>query len=97
MNEIAIIEIDNLLGLVDAARLNTDEILIMEKAGLDPSDGAGYYEATNYLLGWRSRYNPNTVSQQKVLAKLAGMENIVLPEPAFELPQVHVPIFALGL
>lgn len=97
MNEIAIIEIDNLLGLVDAARTNGDELLIMDKAGLDPVDDQGYYEAANYLLGWRSRYNPNTVSQQKTLAKLAEMEGIGLVTPTFETPQVNVPIFAMGL
>lgn len=97
MNEIAIIEIDNLLGLVDAARTNTDEIIIMEKAGLDPVDEQSYYEAANYLLGWRSKYNPNTVAQQKTLSKIAEMEGIILVEPAFEVPQVNIPIFAMGM
>lgn len=97
MTPIAIIEVDNLLVLVDAARTTGDELIIMEKAGLDPVDEQGYYDAANYLLGWRSAYNANAYHQALKLCEIARMDSITLEPPVKRTPEVNVPIFALGL
>lgn len=97
MNESNIIEVDALLKLVEAARLTGNEIVKLEKAGHNPSDDEGYYLTAQQTLIWRTSYNANAKGQLEALAELADLDSITLPEPVIEVPEVHVPVFAIGL
>lgn len=97
MNESNIIEVDALLKLVESARLTGNEIVKLNKAGHNPSDDEGYYLTAQQTLVWRTSYNANAKGQLEELAELALMDSVVLPEPVIEVPEVHVPIFGIGL
>lgn len=97
MNTDNVIEVDALLKLVDAFRLTPNEIVKLNKAGHDPSDEEGYYLTAQQALVWRSTFNAQAAQQLEALAELASMESIELPPPAIETPEVHVPIFGIGL
>lgn len=97
MNETAIIEIDAILRLVDASRMTGNEIVKLDKAGHQPNEEEGYYLAAQQVLSWRTVFNPNAKAQLDALSELATLDGVILPEPEVTVPEVHVPIFALGL
>lgn len=97
MNENNIIEVDAILKLVDASRLTGNEIVKLDKAGHDPADEEGYYLTAQQALSWRTAFNPNAKAQLEDLEQLAQMDGITLPEAEVTIPEVHVPIFGIGL
>lgn len=97
MNEIAIIEVDALLKLVDAFRMTPNEIAILDKDGHAPADGEGYYMAAQQVLAWRTAYNAQAGKQLEKLGALAAMDGYTLPPISTTTPEVHVPIFGIGL
>lgn len=97
MNINAVVEVDALLKLVGAFRLDGTELTKLDMADMNPSDMEGYFLTTQQVLVWRSAYNTGVKAQLKELDELAQMEAIELPEAELLTPTVNIPIFGLGL
>lgn len=97
MNELAVIEVDELLKLVEAFRLTPSEIAKLNKAGHAPVDQEGYYNSALQVLQWRTETNPNAINQISALVVLAGYDGVALTPDEPETPTVNIPIFGIGL
>ena len=97
MQEIAIIEIDALLVLINSTRLTENEIIRLKKADFDPIDLNGYYATTAQLLSYRSVYDTSAKQHSKLLIDIAKTDNIELKQPILSTPEVNIPFFAGGL
>lgn len=97
MSELAIVEVDQLLKLVDAFRMTTQEVIKLDKAGHSPVDQNGYYTAALQVLQWRTDTNPGAVQQINELVTMASYDGVELDPETPEIPVVNIPIFGLGL
>lgn len=97
MEEIAIIEVNSLLKLVEATRLTDNEITRLTKAGNNPTDLEGYYNTALQALEWRESYHPNARQQIELLKETAFDDEIVIEPEAPVVVDVKIPIFAIGL
>lgn len=97
MSELAIVEIDALLKLVNAFRMTKQEVIKLDKAGHAPVDMTGYYTAALQVLQWRTDSNANATQQIDELITMAAYDGVELEAEAPEIPQVNIPIFGIGL
>lgn len=97
MDEIAIIEVNAVLKLVNASRLSDQEIVRLDKAGQAPDDLCGYYDTSAVVLGWRSAYDNDTEQQIDLLVDIASTDGCEVTRPAEAIPKVNIPIFGGGI
>ena len=97
MDEIAIIEINSILGLINSTRLTENEITRLNKAEQDPLSLCEYYDTTALLLGWRSDYDNDAKKQLELLTEIAATDECEVAQPALSTPDVNIPVFAGGL
>ena len=97
MDEIAIIEVNEILKLCNAHRLTESEITRLTKAGNNPVDLCGYHDTSATVLGWRSVYDTDTTQQLDLLVEIATADGCTITRPPAKIPQVDIPIFAGGI
>lgn len=97
LSEIAIIEINKILVLVDSYRLNQSEIDVLNKTGADPVSVCDYYDTAQNVLTNRSKFDTSqnsSLEQLQALAKIDGC-NITLEQEL--TPVVNIPVFGGSL
>ena len=97
MNEVAVLEINSILELINSTRLTENEIIRLDKAGEAPVDNCGYYETTATLLGWRMEYDTNASAQFDLMISFASSEGCSIIKPEVPVVDVNIPMFAGGL
>lgn len=93
MDELAIIETNKLLGLVDAYLLTDNEINQLDKEGEAPISTCDYYDVAQKVLTARSKYNTTANNELDALAAFAALDNCALTLAPEIVPKVDIPIF----
>lgn len=93
MDETAIHEVNNLLGLVDTYLLTESEIEYLIKIGENPTSECEYYATTQIVLLERSKFDPTMQASLDALGALAALDGCTLEEQEAETPSVDIPVY----
>jgi hypothetical protein len=97
LSEIAIIEINNLLVLVDSYRMNSSEISLLNKTGADPITECEYYDTAQIVLTNRSKSDTSQNNSLEQLQILANIDGCVITLETEIIPDVDIPVFGGSL
>ena len=97
ISETAIIEVNNLLGLVETYLLTGGEIDYLNQIGQAPTDVCGYYESAQSVLERRALTDTTINAALEALAVYAGMDRCTVELAPEVIPSVDIPIFGGSL
>lgn len=97
MDELAIIEVNKVLGLCEAYLLTDAEITQLTKLGENPSSTCGYYSTAQIVLTTRAKFDTSVNDQLGALVVWASLDSCPIELAPEVVPEVDIPFYAGAL